>query len=376
MRSLVPLLFVCLVATGSLGAPRTAPKTENVILITFDGLRWQEVFSGADPLLMNKTNGNVGDTNALKRAFWSETPEARREALLPFLWAIVAKQGQIFGNTNRSSVVRVTNGKKFSYPGYSELLCGVADSRISSNDKTNNPNLNVLEWLHGKPAFRGRVAAFCSWDVFPFILSRSRNGLLVNAGVEPIEGPSLTVRERFLNQLMTEATPLWEGIRQDVFTFHAALEHFKKRKPRLLYVAFDETDDWAHDGRYDRYLHAAHHIDGFMRILWDTAQSMRQYRGKTTLIISTDHGRGPAPKEWRNHGENTLGAEYIWLAAMGPDTPALGERANVKPLAQAQIASTIAALLGEDYCVALPHVAKPITDLLPAAGTPASASAR
>ena len=29
--------------------PATDRKTENVILVTTDGLRWQEVFDGADP---------------------------------------------------------------------------------------------------------------------------------------------------------------------------------------------------------------------------------------------------------------------------------------------------------------------------------------
>ena len=87
-------------------------KTENVILITTDGLRWQEVFSGADPELMNKANGGVANTNALAKAFWRETPEARREALMPFFWKVIAKQGQLYGNQSKGSVVTIPAPRK------------------------------------------------------------------------------------------------------------------------------------------------------------------------------------------------------------------------------------------------------------------------
>ena len=81
------------------------------------------------------------------------------------------------------SEVRVTNGHNFSYPGYNELLSGKADPRVDSNDKKPNPNVTVLEWLNGRDPYRGKVAAFCSWDVFPWIINRERSGVLVNAGL-------------------------------------------------------------------------------------------------------------------------------------------------------------------------------------------------
>src|SRR5690349_14994581 len=94
-------------------------QTRNVILVMSDGLRWQEVFQGADEALINKANG-VSDPDALRRVYWRDTPAARREALMPFLWSVVAKNGQIFGNRKASSEVSVSNGFNFSYPGYSE----------------------------------------------------------------------------------------------------------------------------------------------------------------------------------------------------------------------------------------------------------------
>jgi len=73
-------------------------RTENVILVMTDGLRWQEVFNGAEESLLSKENGGKKNVDLRKVIYWRETPEARREALMPFLWTIVAKQGQIFGN--------------------------------------------------------------------------------------------------------------------------------------------------------------------------------------------------------------------------------------------------------------------------------------
>ena len=53
-----------------------------------DGLRWQEVFRGADPALLDKEHGAVSDVPALRRAYWRESAQDRRELLLPFEAAV------------------------------------------------------------------------------------------------------------------------------------------------------------------------------------------------------------------------------------------------------------------------------------------------
>src|SRR2546423_15647685 len=95
-------------------------KTKNVFVIVTDGFRWQEVFTGAEEALMNKTNGGVKNVTALGKEFWRETAEARRQALLPFIWSEVVPHGQLYGNQSKGSIARVTNDKRFSYPGYNE----------------------------------------------------------------------------------------------------------------------------------------------------------------------------------------------------------------------------------------------------------------
>jgi len=181
-------------------AEERAPGTtvDNVLVITLDGFRWQELFGGYDATLNTKADGGVSQPEPLRARFDRPTPESRREALLPFVWGIVARDGQILGDATRHSRVRVTNGFWFSYPGYNEMLAGFADPRIDSNDKNVNPNQTVLEWLNHRPGFAGRVAAFASWDVLPFIVAAERSGVHANGGGPAVLEPA-SDRDRLLN---------------------------------------------------------------------------------------------------------------------------------------------------------------------------------
>ncbi|MFZ5927382.1 MAG: alkaline phosphatase family protein [Acidobacteriota bacterium] len=356
------LLLLALAASTLLAQPPR--RTQSVVILMTDGLRWQEVFSGADAALMNRKAGGVADEASLRKQFWRATPEERRAALLPFFWSVAARQGQVFGDRSRRSEARVANGLNFSYPGYSETFCGVADPRIDSNDKRYNPNTNVLEFLHRRPGFEGRVAAFGAWDLFPWILNAPRAGILVNAGYEPLQLLESSPRIDLLNTLKAE-TEYWDSEAFDAFTFHTALEYLRAKKPRVLAVLLGETDEWAHAGRYDLYLKSARRVDEYVRQLWEALQSMPEYRGSATLILATDHGRGSGKKRWRSHGRRVPESQYVWMAFLGPDTRPLGVRESTGSVTQAQLAATIAAFLGEDFRSAVPAAAAPIQDVLP-----------
>jgi hypothetical protein len=323
-------------------------KTENVILITLDGMRWQEVFSGAEQRLITKKF--VSDSALLIKKFWNESPEKRRELLMPFFWTTIKRQGQLYGNRTLGNKVNVTNNQWFSYPGYNEILTGSADNeRINSNDKFYNPNKNVLEFINQQKGFEGKVAAFTSWDVFPFIINSKRNGIPVNSGIVEATG-NLNSNEKLVNELIYETpNPLGET-RLDAFTFHYGFEYLKKNSPRVLYLSFDETDDFAHGGKYDWYLESTHYTDGFISKLWTWLQSSEKYKGKTTLIITCDHGRGnKTDSDWRDHGSKMPECDQIWFAFLGPDTEALGEMSTNTQLYQNQVAKTLAAFLNLNY---------------------------
>jgi len=342
---LLPFLFL---VSFSLLAQK-AHKTENIVLVTLDGLRWQEVFGGAADSLLNDP-AHVPDTVQLQGLFAASSAEERREKLLPFFWKIIAKQGQLYGNRWKGNKVNCTNNFWFSYPGYNEIFSGHADPNIDSNDKIWNPNVTILEWLNKLPEYQGKVAAFGSWDVFPYIINKRRSGIPVNAGFETAQSDNLTAKEIFLNELLPQMPSPWATVRLDAFTHHYALEYLKRQHPKALYIAYGETDDFAHDGRYDHYLKSARQTSNWLEELWSYLQKDPFYQDKTTLLITTDHGRGDRPKSaWKSHGKSYKGSDAIWLAVIGPDTPALGAVNENGQLFQNQIAKTVAAFLGLDY---------------------------
>jgi hypothetical protein len=336
-----------LLALGSASADdqSSTATAENVILITLDGLRWQEFFGGADRDYFKRNS--KGDSGEPEQRFWRESAAERRALLMPFMRATIERQGQIFGDPALESTARVTNGLWFSYPGYNEILAGVADPKIDSNNKLPNPNITVLEWLNGRPGFVNRVAAFGSWDVLPSILNSERSRIPVGTGWKPVPAPS-SDRDRSINDLAGDLPRYWGYGPFDAPIVYAALEHLKTAKPRVLYLMLGEGDEWAHEGRYDLYLDATLRADRFIQRIWDTVQTMPQYANRTALVITTDHGRGATTKDWTDHGRDVPAAERVWMAAIGPGVPPLGTRRSGQ-VTSAQIAATIAALVGEDF---------------------------
>ena len=153
---------------------------------------------------------------------------------------------------------------------------------------------------------------------------------------------------RELSAIQSEALSPWDSVRHDYVTLNMALDHMKREKSRVTYIALGETDDWAHDRRYDRVLGTIHYFDQALRQVFAFIDSTPQYKGKTTVVITSDHGRGSTADDWNGHGAKVAGADQIWLAMFGPDVPAKGEIADSQPVFQRDIAPTILTLLGVD----------------------------
>ncbi len=343
MKKLVLVVIVGVFSSFGVAAQqKKAIKNPKIVIITLDGFRWQELFTGADSKLISEKK-YVEDTTKLKEKFWRNTPVERRTALMPFFWNEVAKMGQLHGNRNEGSNVNLTNTMWFSYPGYNEILTGSADDKqINSNDKFNNPNVTVLEKINKLSKYKGSVAAFGSWDVFPFIINEERSGIPVNAGFELAKSNKLSPREVFLNELQPKVPSPWDSVRFDAFTSNYALEYMKKEHPELVYISYGETDDFAHDGNYQAYLNSAHASDGLIKDLWNFTQNDTFYKDNTIFIISTDHGRGTEPLDnWRSHGSKIEGADQVWLVVFGNGIQTLGEVKTKEQLYSNQIAPTV-----------------------------------
>ena len=343
----ISILFSLFLVVNSI----QAQQAENIIIITTDGFRWQEVFKGMDSAIANNSKFNQGDSNYIFEKYWSNNENERRKKLMPFFWNTIVNHGQIYGNRKLDNKVNNANPHWFSYPGYSEIMTGFADSTIDSNEFPPNPHVTVLEFLNQQSKFKNKVAAFGAWDAFDRILNQQRSGLPVFSAFDTIGGKKPTPNEKLINAMMQDSyRPFGNAECLDVFTHYAALEYLKTKKPKVLYISYGETDEWAHHGYYRSYLDAAHLVDKWIKEIWTFVQSDPQYKNKTAIFITTDHGRGDMNKEeWRDHGSGIADAYQIWFAVMGSNIPSSGEQKNNVQLFQDQFAQTIAKLLGVTY---------------------------
>jgi hypothetical protein len=353
--------------------PRAAGllRTRNVILLTVDGLRIQEMFAGMDPVISKKEKASgIYDLERARERYGRGTPEERREALLPFFWGKLAPQGIVLGNKGKGSSVQPRNPLLFSAPGYAEILTGQYQPEVTSNDVKRYPHKTALEFVKDELRLdRRKVATIGSWDGFKTLSSSQEGVFFTNAGYENVPADIATPRLAFLGDLQFQIMALWEVGRSDAVTFNIALEYLKTQRPRLLYVALGESDDWAHARRYDRLLDYINVVDGYLRTLWETLESIDEYRGATTLIVTTDHGRGVRPSDWVEHDEGIAGSEDIWIAVIGPDTPDRGEVAPYPTVHQADVAATLLRFFGLDPARFNPRAGPPIPAAFAADGT-------
>jgi hypothetical protein len=347
-------------APPQLTTPQAHPQDQRrLVLVTIDGVRWREIFRGADRAMLAAELRRI-PPGATAAAFFGADAAQARAALMPFLWTTVAGQGQIFGNLDRGSALLVQNPHRKSYPGYAELLSGFVSDVVTGNHHILNPDPTALEWLNGRPALRQSVAVYAFWALFPLILNQPRSQLPVSMG----QGAGW---DALVEQLRLSGARPTQLSTYDAFVFRAAVRHLRVQQPRVLYLALGDADEWAHADRYDRYLESIHRADAWLAELWAAIEAHPAYSGRTTLLITTDHGRGDNAATWTRHGWDIPGSEHAFAAVLGPGVPARGERADHAPLMLGQIAATAAALLGEDYRAAVPRAA-PALPL----GTPAA----
>jgi len=333
-------LLICSPALAG-AAPVREPK---VVLVTFDGIRWEDVFRGADPVMSADKAYVEPDLyeSWVKPAYLD--PVNRRRALMPFVHGVMARDGVVIGDRDAGDCARVANDMWFSYPGYNEILTGRPDPRIVENDDKWNENVTILEWLKKQPGFERQVQMVGTWTLFPKIVNSQRSGVPVNPR---LEGRYPT----------------------DVLTARFARDALRTDRARLLYVAFGDTDELAHQGDYDQYLAAMERGDDFLRELWDMLQADPYYRDQTTLIVSTDHGRGHAPlAAWKDHSAiryhqlnpdydpqynktGVVGSGDVWFAALGPglSPQGAGVYKGASCAETRQVAASILTLLGQDW---------------------------
>jgi hypothetical protein len=348
------LLTLCFANTQA----QSPANAQNVFIITLDGFRWQELFNGADEAILDNPE-YVKDSTLARQLFWDSTAMLRRKKMMPFLWNVIATNGQVYGNRSLGNKDDVTNWYKISYPGYNEMLTGYADPFFIPNIPINNRNVSVLEYLNRAERYAGKVVAFTSWNIFPSIFNEKRSRLPINSGYSPLEEADGDMTNKNINEVQSNVAHK-KNTRYDMLTYLSAREYVAVHHPKIVFLGLGETDEFAHEGRYDLYLQQASNIDRMISELWYFVQTDPFYRNNTTFIITTDHGRGSSPSSWYTHGIFTRGSSNIWLAVMGPDILPLGEMKNDEQIYEKQLAPTIAMLLEKNFSPLHATVKKPV----------------
>ena len=338
----------------------------NIILVTLDGVRTQELFAGMDPqLAATDADSGAEDIEVTRKRYWRESAQERREALMPFFWKTLVPAGMVLGNAALGSPVTVRNPMWFSYPGYSEILTGQPQPDVLSNDIVRYPHETVLDYIHRTLGLKPtEVAQIGSWDGFKMAASQHAGTFFMNGAFELVPAELSTPEMDTLGALRSQVMEVWEESSNDTLTFRIALAYLKRHQPRVLWLGLGQSDDWAHARRYDRLLDYLHLADNLIGELWKSLQSMDQYRDRTTLIITTDHGRGRTPQNWVDHDTGIEGSQDIWIAIVGPDTPALGEVSGHPGVTQSDIAATMLQYLGLDHRKFNPDAGPPISGSL------------
>lgn len=369
---LITFLFPLLAVTAAWA--RESAGEQSVVVVMIDGVRWQEVFRGADPDIAANEKYMDSPWAADVRAQFLNVAD-RSKALMPFLNGVIASNGALIGNRDQGSCAEVANDYWFSYPGYSEALTGVADPRINSNDFGPNPNVTFLEWLNSKPAFAGKVRVVASWDAIDRIVNSGRSKIPTNVAEMPSgrSSPTMTL----LDRLISNTPNPWKSNRFDSFTHEIALEALRTDKPRVLFIQYAQPDDFGHEGDYPQYLLSIYRADRFLQELWASLQSDRQYTGRTTLLVSPDHGRGSKPDDsWRGHASakamktaalrernpnGIVGSNEIWIGAIGLHIHPATRSAQSRGCAHlSQVAATALLALGEPWRNFNPQAAPPL----------------
>jgi len=280
-------LLVCAAAFPLSSIPSQAsqvpPPAENVILLTLDGVRWQEVFKGDQ-------HGQIFRN----------------------LWQELATEGVIFGDRGTGSWMTVSNDVNISLPAYQSIMAGAPQGCLTNT--CGRISVETLqERIRRELGVTGKqVTTIASWEQIPNAVEHVEGITFVNAAFQNLDDGTGDEVFSAINEAQSKDKPLWGGARYDKYTWAHSMHYLTKHRPRFLFISLNDSDEWGHRGEWERYVETLRHYDERIRELIVTLRQMGKYGERTTLIVTTDHGRGDG-ENWTHHGRNWPASKYIWL---------------------------------------------------------------
>ena len=311
--------------------PMDPPKDSgvNVIFITVDGVRWQELFHGPDGLLAN------GDS----------------APIFPYLFKTLVPEGFLFGNKDKGDPMYVANPTNVSLPGYQSMMGGVTQPCSGNGCGQIGVETFPERLVRQLGVRREQIATFASWKKIAQAVEHAPGATVSNAGMNDFTDPAGSDAELVsLNANQRRESPPWSDARFDKYTWAQAMRYLKLRHPRFLWISFDDSDEYGHRDEYANLLKVLRQYDGWLGDLDQTLRGMGDYGKNTALVITTDHGRGSG-FDWTDHNSGLPDSRFIWLYGRAPGKmpdgikiPSLGTKGQ--PYSHVDIRPTIETLFG------------------------------
>ncbi len=314
-----------------LAAARPRPtKDGRVVIITLDGVRAEDIFDGADPTL--QPGAKVAHLT-------------KPEALMPLTHRLVQTRGVALGADRPGcGTVRTASGMNVSLPGYLEIFTG-RKTRCRNNSCPPTDRATVLD--EAADAGLYPVASIGSWEVLSHAVSLGESNVLVAAGARRWPGARPVMGGRMEELVVagerTEPFPGHQGYRPDVHTAAIALEYLRTQVPAVLHVGLGDADEWGHRNQYATYLDAIAKSDAFIGKVADTLDSMGDIGARTTVVVTTDHGRN---KDFQHHEAASATSARTFVIAFGARVAPQGVACSKRDVTLADVAPTVRALLG------------------------------
>ena len=302
-----------------------------VIVIALDGVRWQDFFDLSEGRLR---------------------PDDGKASPFHQYGKKVSEAGIAFGNQNLGSSARMTLSGFFSrrksLPSYQAILSGFAQP-CPDNDCSRISVETLPQSLVRRLALPAeKVAVISSWPGLSRAAAADPAGIHLDTGEK-------RVGENGRDEFST---------RSDEITAQVALEHLETHSPVFLFVVFDAADHAAHQGDLPGYIEELRNLDDIIMQFFEKIHEMG-IEERTTIIVTTDHGRGSWGPFWKFH-DVIYNAQDIFIAATGPGTVDLPTPPRASRIIyHADLRPTIETLLGLEPTACIhPTCGQAITELI------------
>ncbi len=291
-------------------------EKKNVILLMLDGVRCKEFFGKVDKKLRKKFK--IKQKTTFDKFWNSDLPN----------------QGVIFGNKSKGSSM-VVKGEPCSLPSYATIFKG-SESKLNDNYKGRVSTETIAEKIKKELDLKKEdVATIASWDNINQAVQHKKGTIYTNCGPQKIKIYKDDPIIKHINNKQIDDEPSWAyGSRYDKYTWDHAIHYLKNVKPRFMFISLNDSDGSMHHGMYKEYIRSLNDYDKQIMELVELIDTMKEYKNKTTLVITTDHGRGETNNkdEWKDHSSKIPGSEDIWMYVRGPYIKKRGFMKHMYPI--------------------------------------------